>query len=124
MIKTYAAIRAITASSISGCWVIAPQHLAAEKGYTCLGTHGKGLNAFFVKNELASSILPLRKTRTAFPSRHRDSRNQNGVLSYVSGLERFRLIEDMPIIDVETGKTLLLRDVDRPYFEPWLKAMD
>jgi hypothetical protein len=107
-----------------GFSIAALEHLAAEKGYTFLGTNANGINAFFVKNELASSILPLPKASKAFPSRHRDSRDQNGTLCHVGRIERFRVIEDMPIIDVETGESLLLRDVGRPYSEAWLKAMD
>jgi len=107
-----------------GCLVAALQHLAADEGYTFLGTNTKGINAFFVKNQLASSGLPLLKARSAVPSRHRDSRDRDGTLSYAGGLDRFRLIQDMPVIDVEMGETLLLRDVDTPYSEAWLKAMD
>jgi hypothetical protein len=107
-----------------GCSVTALQRLAIEKGYSFLGTNANGINAFFVKNELASAVLPLLKARKAFPSRHRDSRNRDGTLSYAGGLDRFHLIEDMPVIDVDTGETLLLRDVDTPYSEAWLKAMD
>jgi hypothetical protein len=68
-----------------GCSIAALQHLAAEKGYTFIGANANGINAFFVKNELASSILPLLKAQKNFPSRHRDSRDQNGTLSYVGG---------------------------------------
>ena len=107
-----------------GCSVAALRQLAAEKGYTFLGTNANGINAFFVKNDLAGSVLPLLKAQKAFPSRHRDSRDRDGSLSYAGGRDRFRLIQDMPVMDVETGETLLLRDIEAPYSEAWLKAMD
>lgn len=107
-----------------GCSVAALRQLAAEKGYTFLGSNANGINAFFVKNDLAGSVLPLLKAQKAFPSRHRDSRDRDGSLSYAGGRDRFRLIQDMPVMDVETGETLLLRDIEAPYSEAWLKAMD
>lgn len=107
-----------------GCSIAALKRLAAEKGYTFVGTNSHGINAFFVKDSLAQSVLPLLKTQKAFPSRHRDSRDEDENLSFAGGLERFRLIQDMPVTDVETGEMLLLRDIGAPYSEAWLRAMD
>jgi len=99
-------------------------HLATKKGYNFLGTNANGINAFFVRKDLADSVLPLIKTKKAYPSRHRDSRNKSGALSFAGGLERLFLIQDMPVVDVESGQTVLLRDIPTLYSEEWLKAMD
>ncbi len=99
-------------------------YLATQKGYNFLGTNANGINAFFVRKDLADSVLPLIKTKKAYPSRHRDSRDKSGALSFTGGLDRLALIRDMPVVDVETGKTLLLGDIPAPYSEAWLKAMD
>ena len=107
-----------------GASIAALRHLAAKKGYAFLGTNANGINAFFVRNDLAESVLPLIETVRAYPSRHRDSRNEKGGLSCTAGLERLTLIKDMPVIDVETGETLLLGDIPALYSEAWLKAMD
>ncbi len=77
-----------------------------------------------MRNDLAQSVLPLIENVRAYPSRHRDSRDEKGSLSYAAGLERLSLIKDMPIVDVETGETLLLGDIPALYSEAWLKAMD
>ena len=106
-----------------GSSIAALKHLAKEKGYTFLGTNSNGINAFFVKDALADKVLPLLKEQKAFPSRHRDSRDKAGNLSFTGGAARFALIADMPVIDVETGETIRLGDIDKPYSEAWLKAM-
>jgi hypothetical protein len=107
-----------------GASIAALKHLAAKKGYAFLGTNANGINAFFVRNDLADSVLKLIETVRAYPSRHRDSRNENGELSFAGGLERLSLIKDMPVVDVETGETLLLGDIPALYSEAWLNAMD
>jgi len=107
-----------------GASIAALRLLAEKKGYRFLGTNANGINAFFVRNDLADSVLPLIDTTRAYPSRHRDSRDGTGALSFTGGLERFALIKDMPVVDVETGETMLLGDIPAPYSEAWLKAMD
>ena len=106
-----------------GSSIAALTHLAERKGYKFLGTNANGINAFFVRNEVAEVVLPLVETAKAFPSRHRDSRDQSGHLSFAGGLERLALIKNMPVVDVETGETLLLGEIDRLYSQEWLEAM-
>jgi len=107
-----------------GASIAALRHLAEKKGYSFLGTNANGINAFFVRNDLADSVLPLIETIRAYPSRHRDSRDKKGEFSFAGGLKRLSLIKDMPVVDVETGETLLLGDIPALYSEAWLKAMD
>ena len=106
-----------------GSSIAALKQLAARKGYTFVGTNANGINAFFVKDSLAAPLLRLIETPTAFPSRHRDSRDQHGQLSFAGGLARLALIRDMSVVDVETGKSLLLSDIEHPYSEAWLRGM-
>ena len=107
-----------------GASIAALRDLADKKGYRFLGTNANGINAFFVRNDLADSVLPLIETPKAYPSRHRDSRDESGALCFVGGLARLSLIKDMPVVDVETGETLLLGDIPALYSEAWLKTMD
>jgi hypothetical protein len=106
-----------------GASIGALKQLAQEKGYKFIGTNSNGINAFFVKAELADSVLDLMEEIKAFPSRHRDSRDRDGVLSYVGGTKRLSLIEDMPVVEVDTGRVIMLRDIKRPYSDDWLSAM-
>ncbi len=107
-----------------GASIAALRHLAAKKGYGFVGTNANGINAFFVRDDLADAVLPLIERPKAFPSRHRDSRDETGALSFTGGVERLALIKDRPVVDVETGETLLLGDIAAPYSEAWLKDMD
>ena len=107
-----------------GASIAALRHLAGKKGYRFLGTNANGINAFFVRDDMADSVLPLIQTPKAFPSRHRDSRDESGALSFTGGLGRLLLIKNMPVVDVESGETLLLGDIPAPYSGAWLKAMD
>jgi hypothetical protein len=104
-----------------GCSIAALRHLAEQKGYTFVGTNSNGINAFFVRNDLGERVLRLIRYVKAFPSRHRDSRDRKGQLSFVRGQDRFRLIQDMPVVDVRTGETILLRKVNRPFSDEWAR---
>jgi hypothetical protein len=46
-------------------------------------------------------------------SRYRESRDQKGNLTYVAGPARLEIIADMPLVDVETGATIHVRDLIR-----------
>ncbi|AWK90192.1 hypothetical protein DEW08_29710 (plasmid) [Azospirillum thermophilum] len=106
-----------------GASIAALRHLAEQRGYEFLGTNSNGINAFFVRHDLAHSVLPYLEEIKAFPSRHRDSRDAEGCLSYTAGVDRFALIGDMPVVDVATGETLTLRKIGKPYSDAWLAEM-
>jgi len=44
-------------------------------------------------------------------------------LSYAAGRERLKLIEDMPVVTVEDGKEVKLKDLGPLYSDEWLKGM-
>ena len=106
-----------------GASVEAMRRLAAEKGYVFVGTNSAGMNAFFVKRELAAPVLDKLAETKAYPSRYRESRNESGKLTFIGGVERLSVIGDMPVVDVATGATLTLGSVDRLYSEAWLNSM-
>jgi hypothetical protein len=103
-----------------GASIGALRHLAKSKGYSFVGTSASGINAFFVRDDLATFVLKLIEEPRAFPSRHRDSRDQNGALSFAGGSERFKLIADLQVVDVQTGQALRLGDIEQPYSDAWL----
>jgi len=88
-------------------------HLGRRKGYRLVGANSAGNNAFFVREDVAGS-LPAVTPREAFvPGRFRSSRDQGGNLSFLDRKEGLALIADLPLVDVETGATLRVRDVAR-----------
>lgn len=106
-----------------GCSIEAIRQLATIRGYTFIGTNSNGINAFFVRNDLATPILEKMETVKAFPSRHRDSRNEQNELSFTSGIERFDLISHLEVEDLTTGERVRLSSLDRPYSAEWLAAI-
>jgi len=87
-----------------GASLAAITKLAGEKGYALVGGNRAGNNAFYVRRDVLGSI-PEVGVRGAYAlSRFRESRSQNGELSYVSDhAERLRLIASLPLVDVDRG---------------------
>lgn len=106
-----------------GCSIAALTSLAKRKGYTLVGTNSNGINAFFVRNDLAGHVLDKLGEVVTHPSRHRDSRDEQGQLCFTGGLDRYSQMHDLPVINVETKKTVLLREIEKPYSDDWLKRM-
>jgi hypothetical protein len=106
-----------------GASITALQRLAEQKGYDFVGTNSNGINAFFVRKDLSGAVVSLLSEIKAFPSRHRDSRDAKGELSFVSGAERSALIAETRVLNVETGKTVLLKDLPVLYSGDWLAGM-
>ena len=100
-----------------GASIRALEHAAARKGYRLVGSNGAGHNAFFVRAEL-ESLLAI-EDRRALPSLFRESRNEDGSLSHVGGLDRAALIADMPVFDVDTGRTAPLASFGDLYSPAW-----
>ncbi|MDQ2082189.1 hypothetical protein RA307_18525 [Xanthobacteraceae bacterium Astr-EGSB] len=102
-----------------GASILALRQLGEEKGYDLVGTNTNGVNAFFVRKDLAGQVLSRMDEVRAFPSRHRDSRDETGALTFVGGRKRIELIADMPVVDLSTGNTVRLGQLDQPYSADW-----
>ncbi len=78
-----------------------------EKGFTFVGTNINCSNAFFVESSLVSSLsLELPDTSELSPYTNnfmRESRNQDGSLSYLAGKDRLKAIEHCNVIDLSSG---------------------
>ena len=107
-----------------GASIAALKHLAEQKGYTFVGTNSNGINAFFVRHDLAGPVLSQLQEVRAFCSRHRDSRDEYGKLSFAGGRARFDLIRHCPVIDIETNASLSLDEMGDPYSMGWKREMD
>ena len=106
-----------------GCSIAALRHLAEQRGYEFVGTNSNGVNAFFVRKDLAAPILSLLKTRRAFPSKVRDPRAYHGAPAHVGGVARLNLIRHLPVVNVVTGERLAIGDIATPYSDAWLAEM-
>lgn len=106
-----------------GASIAAMRDLAESRGYEFLGTCSNGLNAFFVRSDLAPRIAGKIMRRIARPAIHRDSRSLDGKLSFVRGKDRFDLIADCEVHCCRTNRRVRLGDLGDPYSADWLRAM-
>jgi hypothetical protein len=94
-----------------GCSLRALYLLANQKGYAFVGSDSRGNNAYFVARNRLGNLRALTVEEGYVCSKFRESRNEEGNLTYVSGSNRLRIIEDMKVLDVETGSLLALREI-------------
>ena len=83
------------------------------KGFTFLGSNRACNNAFFIKNEKINefSIEIPTNLELFVDSRVRESRDTSGSLSFLSGKDRLRVIETMPVVNVKNNIEGILREI-------------
>jgi hypothetical protein len=104
-----------------GCSLAAAKLLSRRKGYTFLGTNTNGVNAFFVRDDLAGPIVESLGEVRAWAPRHRDSRDLRGELDFVRGLGRYELVADMPVVDISSGRLVAMRELEPLYSDAFLE---
>jgi len=107
-----------------GASITALCSLATKKGYRFVGTNLAANDAFFVREDYArhfvdTSLLHIQ----ALPSKTRDTLNQSGTMSYMSGTKRAELIKDMQVVNTETGETVEFGKLGPLYSQEWLAKM-
>ena len=85
-----------------------------------MGTNTNGVNAFFVRDDLAGEVIDKLGEIRAWPPRHRDSRGLDGELNFTRGLARAELIMDMPVVDLTTGRLVALGELQPLYSDRFL----
>ena len=88
--------------------------LAEKKGYVFVGSNSTGNNAYFVRQDKIGKIRPCTVQEGYVKSRYRESRDAVGRLTYVAGDERLKIIEDMPVYDLENKRLIKIKDLDAP----------
>lgn len=107
----------------AGASIAALKHLAQEKGYVFIGTNAVGVNAFFVRQDLYPIVSNAIETITSYPVSSSDTRNELGELTFIRGRERLELIQNLPVVNVETGETFSLSVLIGVYSQEWLDLM-
>jgi hypothetical protein len=122
--KYFSRMKAHPSNLYFGASLAALRLLAAKKGYRFVGTNSAGNDAFFVREDYASRFIDgSLKHVQSLPSRFRESRDARGLNSYIGGLERLKQISALPVVNVETGSMIELRDLEAVYSDEWLVAM-
>ena len=102
-----------------GASIVALSKLAAEKGYTLLGSNLAGGNAFFIRNDRLPRFADRIVDRTARPSRFREGRDAKGNMSFVRGRGRAESIADCTVTDLTNGTSTQLGSFGELYSERW-----
>lgn len=116
-------LRAHCSGQYFGASINAMISLARERGYAFVGTNSTGVNAFFVRGDLAAPVLSSIETIKAWPARHRDSRDAAGALTFMRGTAKADLIKDLPIYDLERDKIVPIVSLFPLYSEEWGREM-
>ena len=94
-----------------GASLAALSQLAGARGYQLVGSDRAGVNAYFVREDVGMRLPRLTVEEAWVPSQHPMPTDPEVWLPFAS-LERTRLllIADLPVHDVTTGTTCLVRD--------------
>lgn len=103
-----------------GASIKALRSLAHRKGYRFLGTTLGGNNAFFIRNDYAAPFDSALRSAIENPSLFRESKDEKGGLTFVSRIDRPRLIASLPLVNVETSQSVSLSQLDPIYSNDWL----
>lgn len=86
-----------------GASLAAMTYLADNKGYSLVGTNTAGNNAFYVRKDLINNKVNILSVEAAYSSSNcRESRDEKGNLSYITGDMRLDAIKGLPVFNVET----------------------
>lgn len=102
-----------------GLSIRAAEFLAGKRGYTLVGTNRAGSNAFFVRNDRVEGILKRLDLVQDRPSRFRESRGPDGLLTFVSPARRAAVVADLPVIDVSTNSQVRLGQAGELFSPRW-----
>ena len=85
--------------------------LGKRKGYAFVGADSHGNNAYFVAQDKLGKLKELTAADGYVASRFRESRDEAGQLTYVSGRQRLELIKHLEVFDFEKGALISLREL-------------
>jgi hypothetical protein len=82
--------------------------LAKEKGYQFIGCNSLGVNAYFVRKDKIKELVPLTAEQGFVSSSYRESRNKDGSLSFISGMERLSQLKGLQIFNSRLGQNQVI----------------
>lgn len=85
--------------------------LAERKGYAFVGCNSHGNNAHFVRKDKVGDIQTVGVKEGYVESKFRESRDQQGRLTYLSGSQRLDAIKEMTAYNLETDSLIMIADL-------------
>jgi hypothetical protein len=87
-------------------------HLAVSRGYSLVGVNMAGSNAFYVRNDLLNERVVATNIDDCYrPMSFRESRDEKGDLTFLSGQGKVELVKDLPLVNVVSGENITVGDV-------------
>lgn len=74
-------------------------NLSAKKGYSFVGCNSVGINAYFVKNDRMKDLVEISVEDGYVESKYRESRDEQGKLTYLRGEERLNAIRGKDVFN-------------------------
>jgi hypothetical protein len=94
-----------------GCSIGALEHLGREKGYALVGSNSAGNNVYFVRQDLVGELDVLSASEAYVESQFRESRDPQGMLTFLTGKARNQAIGHLPLVNVVTGKSIRVAEL-------------
>ena len=78
--------------------------LARKKGYKFVGSNIAGINAFFVREDVGSHLEGLDCEAGYVEGTMRESRDESGRFTYVTGTDRLKVISHLKVLELTTNR--------------------
>ncbi len=88
--------------------------LAKLKGYDFIGSNSAGCNAFFIRKDIPHKLNILTAKQGYIKTNVRESMDKNGKRTFLGGKKRIDSINHLPVIDLCSGKTVILNKLNIP----------
>lgn len=85
--------------------------LGERKGYGFIGCNSAGNNAYFIRSDRLGKLRRTTALKGYVEARFRESRDRNGRLTFLPTNERLALIQELPVVDVETNSTVRIKEL-------------
>lgn len=94
-----------------GASIAALCDIANKKGYDLVGSNSFGNNLFFIRHDCNKLKIKLTPKEAYVKSKFRESRDENGKLTFLSHKEGLELIKNEPVANIEDKKTYSIGEV-------------
>ena len=94
-----------------GASIAALCDIANKKGYDLVGSNSFGNNLFFIRYDCNKLKIKLTPKEAYVKSKFRESRDENGKLTFLSHKEGLELIKNEPVANIEDKKTYSIGEV-------------
>lgn len=84
---------------------------AERNDFYYVGSNSAGNNAFFVRKDCISEDKIPAKSKTFVSSKYRESRDKNGRLTYLRGMERLKAIKEMELVNIVNNRIGTIADI-------------